>query len=113
MTRYGEALQLTLAVVFALVAGTGAAADGKALFLENKCNMCHSIDSQKIAKTSEKMKGPDLSNAGGGLVESADWAKKFLEREVQMNGKNHTREWKGTDEDLNAIVEWLMSLKTS
>jgi hypothetical protein len=74
--------------------------------------MCHSVDSQSIAKTSKTMKGPDLSNAAG-LVESADWAKSFLKREVKKDDKNHQREFKGTDEELNAIVDWLMTLKTS
>jgi cytochrome c551/c552 len=104
----------TLFAIIALsgLASAAAAADGKALFLEKKCNMCHSVDSQSIAKTSKTMKGPDLSNAAG-LVESADWTKSFLKREVKKDDKNHQREFKGTDEELNAIVDWLMTLKTS
>ena len=94
------------------LASQAAAADGKALFLEKKCNTCHSIDSQSIEKTSKTMKGVDLSNASG-LVESADWAKSFLKREVKKDDKNHQREFKGTDEELNAIVDWLMTLKAS
>jgi mono/diheme cytochrome c family protein len=94
------------------LASTAAGADGKALFLEKKCNTCHSVDSQSIPKTSKTMKGVDLSNASA-LVESADWAKSFLKREVKKDDKNHQREFKGTDEELNAIVDWLMTLKTS
>jgi cytochrome c551/c552 len=98
-------------IVSSGLASTAVAADGKALFLENKCNMCHSVDSQSIEKTSKTMKGVDLSNAAS-LVESADWAKSFLKREVKKDDKNHQREFKGTDEELNAIVDWLMTLKT-
>ena len=102
---------LLAAIVSTSLASAVAAADGKALFVEKKCNMCHSVDSQSIAKTSKTMKGPDLSNASA-LVESADWAKSFLKREVKKDDKNHQREFTGTDEELNAIVDWLMTLKT-
>jgi mono/diheme cytochrome c family protein len=110
-----RSLQILLAVALAFSPGivsTGHAGDGKALFLENKCNLCHTIDSQAIARTSEKMKAPDLSNASG-LVESADWLKSFLKKEVKKDDKNHQREFKGTDEELDAVVQWLMTLKKS
>lgn len=110
-----RSFQISLAVALAFSPGivsTGHAADGKALFLENKCNLCHTIDSQGIAKTSEKMKAPDLSNASG-LVESADWLKSFLKKEVKKDDKNHQREFKGTGEELDAVVQWLMTLKKS
>ena len=103
---------LLAAIVSTSLASAVAAADGKALFLEKKCNQCHSVDSQSIEKTSKTMKGPDLSNAAS-LVESADWAKSFLKREVKKDDKNHQREYKGTEEELEAIVSWLMTLKTS
>jgi hypothetical protein len=32
---------------------------------------------------------------------------------VKKDDKNHQREFKGTDEELNAIVDWLMTLKAS
>jgi mono/diheme cytochrome c family protein len=106
-------LPLVLALaVSATVSSTVGAADGKAIFLAQKCNLCHTIDSQSIAKTSEKMKAPDLSNAGG-LVESADWLKSFLKKEAKKDDKAHQREFKGTDEDLDAVVQWLMALKKS
>jgi mono/diheme cytochrome c family protein len=104
---------LTFAAAFALsVSSTAGAADGKAIFLAQKCNLCHTIDSQQIAKTSEKMKAPDLSDAGG-MVESADWLKSFLKKEVKKDDKNHQREFKGTPEELDAVVQWLLTLKKS
>ncbi len=110
-----RSFQISLAVALALapaILTTGYAADGKALFLGNKCNLCHTIDSQGIAKTSDKMKAPDLSNASG-LVESADWLKSFLKKEVKKDDKAHQREFKGTDEELDTVVQWLMTLKKS
>ncbi len=108
-------IRCTLTLALALAAGAAVsstvdAADGKAIFLAQKCNTCHTIDSQSIAKTSEKMKAPDLSNASG-LVESADWLKSFLKKEVKKDDKNHQREFKGTAEELDAVVQWLMTLK--
>jgi cytochrome c551/c552 len=102
---------LALAALFA-AASVVAAADGKEIFVAQKCNMCHSIDSQKVEKTSDKIKAPDLSNAGG-MVESADWLKSFLKKQVKKDDKAHLREFKGTDEELSTVVSWLMSLKKS
>lgn len=110
-----RSFRISLAVALALAPGMvsiGNAADGKALFLDKKCNLCHTIDSQGIVKTSEKMKAPDLSNASG-LVESADWLKSFLKKEVKKDDKGHQREFKGTDGELDAVVQWLMTLKKS
>jgi cytochrome c551/c552 len=110
-----KAVSVMSVAVFVLIVGLASAAqaaDGKALFEEKKCNLCHAIDSQGIAKKSEKMKGAELSNAGA-TVESADWLKKFLTQETMKDGDKHKKKWKGTDEELDTIVNWVMSLKTS
>ena len=91
-----------------------AAADppGKTVFMAQKCNMCHSIDSQQIARTtkSEKMAGPDLSNVGG--THLAPWISAFLlKAEANAEGKKHGKEWKGTEADLKVLSEWLATLK--
>jgi mono/diheme cytochrome c family protein len=86
------------------------AADGKAVFLEKKCNLCHSIESQGITKTAAKMDGAELSDAGN-FVPDAEWLKKFLTQEELKDGDKHKKKWKGTDEDLDAVVTWIMSLK--
>ncbi len=113
MTSFRTAfpVALVLAIGFT-VSSTVDAADAKEIFLGQKCNLCHTIDSQGIAKTSDKMKAPDLSNASG-LIESADWLKSFLKKQVKKDDKNHLREFKGTDEELDAVVQWLMTLKKS
>ena len=102
-------------VAFVLIVGLASvaqAADGKALFEEKKCNLCHSIESQGIAKKSEKMKGAELSNIGAS-IESAESLKKFLTQETMKDGEKHKKKWTGTDEELDTIVNWVMSLKTS
>lgn len=111
MNSIRSAITMAFALAFGVtVSSTVDAADGKAIFLGQKCNLCHTIDSQGIAKTSDKIKAPDLSNASG-LVESADWLKSFLKKEVKKDDKNHLREFKGTAEELDAVVQWLVTLK--
>ena len=109
-----RAIAVTSLAAFVLVVGLASvaqAADGKALFEEKKCNLCHSIESQGIAKKSEKMKGAELSNIGAS-IESAESLKKFLTQETMKDGEKHKKKWKGTDEELDTIVNWVMSLKT-
>ena len=105
---------LAVTVVLAAVSGPILAADedpGKAAFLANKCNMCHGVSSAGIEATtkSAKMKGPDLK---GKVAEvGVDWARKFIKKEVDKNGKKHSKEYKGKAEDLDKILTWLESQK--
>jgi len=112
----GRVLVAVLTVLAMGLASNALGADevpaGQTAFLENKCNTCHSVDSAEIAKKSEKMKGSDLSNAGA-EVKSAEWLKGFLLKKEELNDKKHKKTWKGTDEQLDAIVKWVMSLKKS
>jgi len=34
-----------------------------------------------------------------------------LRRQADVNGKKHPKEFKGTDEELNAVVSWILSQK--
>lgn len=101
-----------LAVLAWLIGSAGlvAAADGKALFVDSKCNLCHSVDSQEIAKINAKMKGPDLSKIAT-EIESEAWLKSFLKKEAEHDGKKHMKEFSGTDEELDVLVKWIMTLK--
>lgn len=105
------ALILLLGLVVLLTPAAANAQDGKAAFLENKCNVCHTVESQEVEKTS-KMAGPDLSDAGN-MVESADWLKGFLMKENETEAGKHKKTWSGTDEQLQAIIDWVMGLKKS
>ncbi|HXU34106.1 MAG TPA: c-type cytochrome [Thermoanaerobaculia bacterium] len=107
--RLLTALTLSLAVTF--VSSAGAAPDGKAIFLAQKCNLCHSIAAAGITQTSDKMKAPDLT----GKVKAADSPQliKFL-RKLEPGGeknKKHAKEFKGTDEEIQAVLDWLVAQK--
>jgi cytochrome c551/c552 len=88
------------------------AADGKQIFMDQKCNICHSIESQGIEKKMKKMESPELSNIGA-EIESAEWLKGFLLQEKKKDGKQHQRKFKGSDQELDTLVSWIMSLETS
>ena len=111
--RSGLLIGLTLsAAALASVAFSDDVPAGQAAFLENKCNTCHSVDSAGIAKKSKKMKGRDLSDVGN-RIESTEWLNGFLLKEQEKDGNKHKKTWKGTDEELDAIIEWIAGLKKS
>jgi cbb3-type cytochrome oxidase cytochrome c subunit len=97
----------------ALVAGatTAPQSDGKSIYLENKCQNCHSLKAQGISKaaTSEavtmKTTPPDLS--GVGKKRSAEWMIKYLQKKEALNGEKHLKKFKGTDADLTTLSNWL------
>jgi len=85
---------------------------GQKAFEAAKCNNCHSIEKLKMERKiqSEKMAGPDLSKVGD--KHDAAWIVKFALREVQLEGKQHKNEYKGTKEDLQTIADWLAAMKS-
>lgn len=104
---------LTLALLLVgLLAGAGVnrenMPDGKTLFVASNCNSCHSIAAQGIRKTGES-DAPDLS--GCGLRHNADWIVKYLNKQVDIDGKKHKKKWKGTSGDLATVAGWLSGLK--
>jgi len=111
-TSRGFLAGLVALALISPIAGTAAVAaeDGLAVFTAQKCNMCHSVpQAEVVAKMkSEKMKGPDLP----GESRESDWLVSFLKREVQLNDKDHKKEFKGTDEEAQAIAAWLVALKS-
>jgi cytochrome c peroxidase len=79
------------------------------LFEDKKCNTCHSIDSQKVTKKMASSKAPDLSDVGS--TRNAEWITKWLNKEVDLNGKKHPATWSGTAEEEKTLSDWLASLK--
>ncbi len=104
------ALALALGVVFAapVFAEEGG---GQAVFEGQKCNLCHGVSTVDIeAKTkSEKLKGPDLVNLADNF--EAEWIVKYIKKEADKDGKNHTKPFKGSDEELQVLVDWLLEQK--
>lgn len=98
------------------------AKDGKALFLDNKCNTCHTVKAAGIEKRkaaaadaaeakadkSDK-KAPDLSSVG--LERKADWMAKYLMKTEAIKGEKHSRKFRGTEPELQLITAWLETQK--
>jgi len=82
--------------------------DGKEVYEKAKCSNCHSVNSLNM-EGKKKDKSHDLSNAGKN--HTADELKKYLKKESKWNDKNHPIAFKGEEAELDALVEWLMSLK--
>lgn len=105
---------VVLAVLSALALPLAARADHDAakVFDANKCSNCHSIEKLEMKRKieSEKMAGPDLSTIGD--KHDAAWIVKFAQREVELEGKQHKSEYKGTKKDLQAIADWLAAMKS-
>lgn len=106
-------LRFALLLAALLLVPIALAADdtGKTTFVEQGCNKCHSVSSAGIEATikSEKMQGPDLDGVGSRY--DAELVGKYVRKEVQINDKDHKATWKGSDEELAAIVDWMMKLK--
>ena len=100
-------------VVFGLVALSVSAGEeqmpaGHKALLDSKCNMCHAVSSVGIeAKTtSEKMKGPDLVNlAKHKTLGDAGYLVKYIQQEIEIDGVEHKKGFKGSDEELQALVD--------
>jgi len=108
------AAALLLSVFYSGAAASAAAPaklDGKAIFLAQKCNLCHSVSSAGIERTmkSEKVAGPDLTNTAA--KEDAAKLAKFLRKEDALNGKKHGKAFTGSDEELGALISWLQAQK--
>ncbi|HVS01865.1 MAG TPA: cytochrome c [Thermoanaerobaculia bacterium] len=84
-----------------------AAQQGKALFLAQKCDLCHGLASLGIEAraSSQTMRGPDLDTVG--QRHDADRIAAFVSQRVEFDGAVHKKGWKGSDEELQALAAWL------
>lgn len=99
----------TFAAASLLVAATPAlAADGAQVFQDLKCNTCHAVPAAGIEAKLSKVPGGNLPKEGAS--HDAAWYTGFLKKEIQLDGKDHKKSFKGSDEELQAVVDWLVGL---
>jgi cytochrome c peroxidase len=107
-------LSLTLLVAFSLIVAQKNFAqeekknNGLKLFTESKCTSCHSLESAGIKKKPNQ-KPPDLSNAAS--LGTPEFIGKYLQKTETKNGRKHLMLFKGSDEELKTLTEWLVTIK--
>lgn len=100
--------------------------EGKDVFIKYKCRSCHAVESQgitkkaeeteeaekteKTEKTEKEKEPPDLS--GVGLEHKSDWMTLFLQKKEKLDGKVHSKKFRGTAAELAKLTAWLATLKT-
>jgi mono/diheme cytochrome c family protein len=87
-------------------------AQGKQIFEANKCNNCHALQAAGIEMKMKTSKAPDLSKLSDEIT-SKDVLVSYLKKEAELNGKKHMAAFKGTDEELSVLADWLMSFKSN
>lgn len=81
--------------------------EGKKLFVEYKCNMCHTVKSVGIeSKKSDAHDIVQLDNE-----KNTEFWLNYLMKKEKLNGKDHKTAFKGGEEDLRKLVDWMMALK--
>ncbi len=104
-----SALLLAFALSTPATAAAQAKLDGKAIFLAQKCSLCHDVSSAAITATvkSAAMKGPDLT--GKASKRDATLLNNYLRKKADINGKKHKKEFSGSDEEIGALIAWLQA----
>ena len=82
--------------------------NGKTIFVEKKCNSCHSVEVASIE--GKKKDSVDLSKVGDKY--NTELLAKFLTKKEKIDDQEHKTVIKGTDEEITAVTEWLSSLKS-
>jgi cytochrome c oxidase subunit 2 len=83
-------------------------AKGEKTFADKKCVLCHVIK-EKGGTVGPLARGPDLSTMGG--QRDAQWLKAFMKDPKAVNPNAKMMAFKGTEEELEALVAYLGSLK--
>lgn len=106
-----------IALVGALLLGTTAVcaenvppliAKGETVYAEKKCAVCHAIKG-KGGTAGPAARGPELSDVGA--KRESQWLKTFMKDPRTVVPKAKMLPFKGNDEELEALVGYLGSLK--
>lgn len=81
---------------------------GQKVFVDQKCMTCHSVEPANLISKSTKKDIPDLSKIEGEL--DADFLKLYLMKKEKLHDKDHPMAFKGSEDDLASIVDWIIEL---
>ncbi|MBI4403899.1 MAG: c-type cytochrome [Deltaproteobacteria bacterium] len=85
-----------------LVCKAAVAKDGKAVFTDSKCAMCHQVGTE-VPTTKKSGKAIDVA----GKQKDATKIESWLKGEPNEKGKKHPAKFKGSEEDMKAVAAWL------
>ena len=103
------ALIVLIAFFFGSMFGFAPKKEPKELFVNNKCNMCHSVPKVDI-KSKMPTKYPELPNKIAKDTK-VDELVKFIKQETNLNGKKHGLKFRGSEDELKSILKWLQEIK--
>lgn len=86
----------------------------KDIYTGYRCTKCHSMKVENIEPLEEElMKGKKIvDHSGVGLKHSSEWIKRWLLKQEEKDGKKHRIKFKGTEEELEILSNWLGEKKT-
>lgn len=84
------------------------AATGAQLFEDGKCQLCHSVEAAGIEAKKKSDKYPDLSHMSGDY--DAELLTAYLNKKETINDKKHPMPFRGSDEEMATLVNWLLEL---
>jgi cytochrome c2 len=123
----GLAALAILALLSSSTAEAGPAEDGKALYVKNECSKCHAVATQGIevtdpeeedeeeeedpfAEEGEEAEPEDLSGIGARWEHGEDGMAKWLTKKLEIEGELHKKKFPGPKKELQALIDWLMTL---
>jgi hypothetical protein len=110
-----------LALLLLSAAGPVTAADapGKNVFVKRKCNNCHTVNTEGIARAADEAdeeaeeesdeEPPDLSGVGARF----DAAKMdgWLRKKIAVDGDKHPSRFAGGDDERKVLIDWLLQTR--
>ncbi|MDP4116243.1 MAG: c-type cytochrome [Bacteroidota bacterium] len=101
------ALVLTVVGLYGFAFSMNAGGEGKKLFEDKKCGVCHSVNNAGISSKSKT--AVDLSSAG--VKNNAQFIVKYLNKQEKINGKEHKVAFKGTEQEAKELASFLAAQK--
>ncbi|NIO10389.1 MAG: c-type cytochrome [Deltaproteobacteria bacterium] len=83
-------------------------AKGEKIYVERNCVLCHTIKG-KGGTAGPIARGPDLTVVG--TRRDVEWLKTFLKDPKAVNAKSKKMPFRGSEEELELLAEYLSSLK--
>ena len=102
---------LALSAAPGVFAEEGSKTEGRAAFDEHKC--LHVSRGRRRGPEAQGEVGEDAGPDLSGFKSESELSKMaaYMRGEVAINGAKHKKPFKGTDEELQAIIDWLGSLE--